>query len=299
MSLAGIHQVPQKSVILLSGPPGAGKSTFCHEVVLDSLAMDRPVVFVSTEQGPAEIVGHLRDKGMGELPPGALHFVDVFAQTVGLATPQRADTLHANCQDLNSLSMAIAKLQQRIATRDILLAFDSLTSPYLFNKEEMFRFIKLCLLKFAAEGNSVLALVDEGCGKEQDLVAMMSVVDGVIKIEMGKDRRFLNVIKHPRLRATRVEVPVRPNPTIKCAFDLYRSKAAFQAERMRQWVRSMSAQGRATMRAEVGEPLLAESCALEWHALGPQEVPDHDVRAKQGGRPFLHGEGDVAVLSPA
>jgi KaiC/GvpD/RAD55 family RecA-like ATPase len=136
VSLAEIQEVPKGSLILLAGPSGAGKSTFCHQVVLNGLAMDKPVIFVTTEQGPAEITGLLREKGMGELPPGALSFVDAFAQTVGLATSGRPDTIHASCEDLNSLSMAIAKLQQRIGKRDIMLAFDSLTSPYLFSKDK-------------------------------------------------------------------------------------------------------------------------------------------------------------------
>jgi KaiC/GvpD/RAD55 family RecA-like ATPase/predicted hydrocarbon binding protein len=209
-SLAEIQEAPRNSLILLAGPPGAGKSTFCHQVVLNGLAMDRPVIFVTTEQGPAEIAALLRERGMGELLPGSLSFVDAFAQTVGLSTSDRADTVHANCEDLNSLSMAIARLQRRIGREGILLAFDSLTSPYLFSKEEMFRFMRLCLLRFAAEGNSVVALVDEGCGKEEDLVAMMSVADGVIKMEMAEDRQFLTVVKHPKARPTRIELPLEP-----------------------------------------------------------------------------------------
>jgi KaiC/GvpD/RAD55 family RecA-like ATPase/predicted hydrocarbon binding protein len=207
-SLAEIQEVPRNSLILLSGPPGAGKSMFCHQVVLNGLTMDRPVIFVTTEQGPAEISGLLREKGMGELRPGALSFVDAFAQTVGLATPGRADTIHASCEDLNSLSMAIAKLQRKVGRKDILLVFDSLTSPYLFNKEGVFRFIRLCLLKFAAEGNSVVALVDEGCGKEEDLVAMMSVADGIIRMEMKENSRIVNVVKHPRLAPTKITTPI-------------------------------------------------------------------------------------------
>jgi len=113
-SLAQIADVPTGSLILVTGPPGAGKSTFCHQMVLSSIAMDRPVIFLTTEQRPTEITALLREKGMGELPPGALSFVDAFAQTVGLATPGRPDTIHANCEDLNSMSMAIAKLEQKI-----------------------------------------------------------------------------------------------------------------------------------------------------------------------------------------
>jgi KaiC/GvpD/RAD55 family RecA-like ATPase len=208
LSLAEIQEVPKNSLILLAGPPGAGKSTFCHQVVLNGLALDRPVIFVTTEQGPAEIVGLLREKGMGEFPPGALSFVDAFAQTVGLATPGRPDTIHANCEDLNSLSMAIAKLQRKVGRKDILLAFDSLTSPYLFNREEVFRFMRLCLAKFAAEGNSVVALVDEGCGKEEDLVAMMSVADGIIRMEIKDSSRVVNVVKHPKVEPTKIETPM-------------------------------------------------------------------------------------------
>jgi predicted hydrocarbon binding protein/KaiC/GvpD/RAD55 family RecA-like ATPase len=208
VSIADIQTVPEGSLILLVGPPGAGKSTFCHQVVLNSIATDRPILFVTTEQGPTEITGLLQEQGLGELPPGALSFVDAFAETVGLATPERADTLGANCEDLNSISVALAKLQQRVGRKKILLAFDSLTSPYLFNREEILRFIRLCLLRFAAEGNSVVALMDEGCGRAEDLVAMMSVADGIITMEMGENARIVHVVKHPKVAPTTMETPM-------------------------------------------------------------------------------------------
>jgi predicted hydrocarbon binding protein/KaiC/GvpD/RAD55 family RecA-like ATPase len=213
-SLAKIADVPTGSLILVTGAPGAGKSTLCHQVVLNGIATDRPIIFVTTEQGPAEITALLREKGMAELPPGALSFVDAFAQTVGLSTRERPDTVHANCEDLNSISLAIAKLQQRAGRKDILLAFDSLTSPYLFNREEILRFIRLCLLGFAAEGNSVVALMDEGCGKSEDLVAMMSVADGIITMEMEENARIVRVVKHPKMPPTTMETPVTPSPVL-------------------------------------------------------------------------------------
>jgi KaiC/GvpD/RAD55 family RecA-like ATPase/predicted hydrocarbon binding protein len=208
LSLAEIQNVPQESLILLSGSPGAGKSTFCHEVVLNGLAIERPVVYVTTEHSPTEVIGLLSEKGLGKLMPGALNFIDAFGETVGASNLERSDTVTANCEDLNSISMAIARVQERIGRHDALLAFDSLTSPYLFNREEVFRFMRLCLAKFASEGNSVLALMDEGCGKEEDLGAMMSVADGIIKMEIRESSRTLNVVKHPKVRPTRIEVPI-------------------------------------------------------------------------------------------
>jgi GTPase SAR1 family protein len=72
LSLTEIQEVPKNNLILLVGPPGAGKSTFCYQVVLNGMAMDRPVIFVTTEHGPSEVIDLLKEKGMGEPPPGAL-----------------------------------------------------------------------------------------------------------------------------------------------------------------------------------------------------------------------------------
>jgi KaiC/GvpD/RAD55 family RecA-like ATPase/predicted hydrocarbon binding protein len=246
LSLAEIQEVPKESLILLAGAPGAGKSTFCHQAVLSGLAMDRPVIFVTTEHGPTEVIGLLVEKGMRAVPPGALSFIDAFGETVGVTTPERPDTIGANCEDLNSISMAIARLQQRIGKRDILLSFDSLTSPYLFNKEEVFRFIRLCLAKFASEGNSVLALMDEGCGKEEDLGAMTSIADGIIKMEIKESSRIVNVVKHPKVRPTRIELPVEPRR-------VGLETRNFDPDMLRKYTRAINREDEAFWRRELGD----------------------------------------------
>jgi predicted hydrocarbon binding protein len=68
--------------------------------------------------------------------------------------------------------------------------------------------MRLFLSRLAAEGNSVVVLVDEGCGKSEDLVAMMSVADGVIRMEVEAGSRLVHVVKHPRVAPTTIETPV-------------------------------------------------------------------------------------------
>jgi predicted hydrocarbon binding protein/KaiC/GvpD/RAD55 family RecA-like ATPase len=205
VSLAKIQEPPDKSLILLSGTPGAGKSTFCRQLVIRSIANDSPVIFVTSEQSPTEVIEVLRGMGIGE--SGVLSFVDAFSETVGLTTAQRSDTVDANCADLNSLSIAITRQKERVGKEGVFLAFDSLTSPYLFSGAEIVKFMRLFLLKFAAEGNSVLALVDEGCGRAEDLVAMQSVADGILRMEVKERLRFINVVKHPEVEPAVIEVP--------------------------------------------------------------------------------------------
>jgi CRP-like cAMP-binding protein/KaiC/GvpD/RAD55 family RecA-like ATPase len=215
LSLAEIQKIPRNSLTLVIGPPGAGKSAFCHQVVLNSIAESTPVIFVTTEQSPSGVVQLLVEKGTGGPESGALCFVDAFSQTVGVKAPNRPDTICADCGDLNSISIATTRLRERMGQEGILLAFDSLTTPYLFSGAEIAKFMRLFLSKLTAEGNSVLALMDEGCGKSEDLVAMMSVADGVIKMKTEENRQVFHVVKHPKVRPTRVEILVEPRTRMK------------------------------------------------------------------------------------
>jgi len=246
MSLAKIQEPPDKGLILLAGAPGAGKSTFCHQVVLNTIVADRPVIFVTSERSPTEVTGLLSERGMAG--PVGLNFVDAFTETVGLTCIQRSDTVYANCADLNSLSIAITKLQERTGKKGALLVFDSLTSPYLFSGVEVVKFIRLFLSKFAAEGNSVLALMDEGCGKEEDLGAMMSVADGILRMEIKESSRVINVVKHPKVTPTRIEVPIEPTRV-----GLSSPEISFDPIVGRQWARAMITEGEAGVRREVGD----------------------------------------------
>jgi len=208
VSLTQLQEVPPKNLILLVGPPGSGKTTFCQQAVLSSIEM-RPVIYITTESTPSKVLDSLRQRGLGEVLPHSLSFVDAFHETVGLSTADRPDTVNASSGDLTSLGIAISKMRERM-DENVLLIFDSLTTPYLMGGSEILSFMRTTLLRSAAEGDAVLACVDEGCGNDKDLTAMMSTADGIIKMITEEDRRFLNVVKHPNLSSIRTEVPLEP-----------------------------------------------------------------------------------------
>ena len=245
MSVAQLQEVPSKNTILLVGPPGSGKSTFCQQVVLQNLAMDRPIIYVTTEYGPSEAERSLKERGLGEVEPGLLNFIDAYNETVGVSVSDRPDTIYADCNDLSSIDIAISKTSERIGKKGVLLIFDSLTSPYLFSGAEILRFMRQTLSRFAASGNGVLGCMDEGCGKSEDMVAMMTLSSGVIKMELREGKKVLSVVKHPRIEPTEIEVSVTVRPHV--------ISSCYDTEYVRRQAKMAALGSRATLRPEVGD----------------------------------------------
>jgi KaiC/GvpD/RAD55 family RecA-like ATPase/predicted hydrocarbon binding protein len=219
MAITEIQNIPQGKLLLLTGFPGAGKSTFCQQIAINGIATGLPVIYVTTESTSNDLVTSLQERGMGKTMPETLAIVDAFTQTVGLMCKPHGITLCANCADLNSLSIAVTKLRGRMNDKPLMLVFDSLTSPYLFNGLNVIKFIQQFLAMLALEGNAVVATMDAGCGKAEDLGAIMSIPDGIIQLEMRQKEQTIKVVKHPSLKPSSFNTSIARKFSVETALE--------------------------------------------------------------------------------
>jgi len=266
MSLNVILSAPVSNLILLTGAPGSGKSTFCHQMVMEGLAAGHPVIFISSEQTIERVVSRMREQGLGGSESDLLNFVDAYTQTVGLSPTGRADTTQANCADLNSITIAISKRRRQWPAKSLLLVFDSLTSPCLFNGAGVIHFVQLFLTKFVGEGHAVVAALDDNCGSVQDLGAIQSLVDGIIHLDLYNDDQTIRVIKHPSLPPTTIKRRIQVKPAFKETFK-------FDPEAVHAFFTSLI-EGKNILRPKTGDrlhmfwPNLAHWSAMLWDPAG-------------------------------
>ena len=62
VSVTQLREIPSENMILIVGPYGSGKSTFCEQIFLQNLAIDRPVIYVTTEYDSSKAEASLREK---------------------------------------------------------------------------------------------------------------------------------------------------------------------------------------------------------------------------------------------
>jgi predicted hydrocarbon binding protein/KaiC/GvpD/RAD55 family RecA-like ATPase len=266
MSIRELHNIPTGNLFFLIGSPGAGKTTFSQQAIVEALAIERPTIVVTTEETPAEMILRMSKIGLREPFPDCLRFVDAFTQTVGLSRVQRADSLEAHCADLNSIMMAISRSRSKMNGRGMLLVLDSLTSPYLLSGGEVIRFAQIYLSKIAAEGNAVLVLMDEGVGQFEDLNALLSFADGIIRLTLQGEKQMVELVKHPDL------TPASYHQLLETEPDLMDALEVIDPEFNRKFIRSLF-YGEDLIRPTVGDfidPIWPNLC----HWSGTQWDPD-------------------------
>lgn len=180
--------LPKGSVIVIGGPPGAGKTIFTQQICFHAAAPKQRVLYFNTLSEPtAKTLRYLSQFGFFDakkLDDGGIKFVDlgVILRTKGL-------------EEASKLLMdQVKKIKPTIVVIDSFKVFDDLAK----SKEELRKFgYELAVYLMAWETTTFL--LGEYGSEEIETNPLFSIIDGLILItqreQSGEQQRFIQVVK--------------------------------------------------------------------------------------------------------
>src|SRR5438128_729423 len=177
---------PEKSAILVAGPPGIGKEALGYWFMQNGLSQGDFCLYI-TRLAVSEVYQDIRAFGVdGKSAP--IWFAREGGQT------------KCDLNDLAGLSVNIKETLRRNGDKPIRVVTDILSSLLMLNSPEtIYRFLSQLLSEVKQYNAVVLASLEEGMHQPQVLAAMEQLFDGVLELRLYEEglriRPLLRILK--------------------------------------------------------------------------------------------------------
>jgi len=182
---------PDKSSILIVGPPGIGKEALGYWFAQTGLVQGDFCLYV-TRLSVREVLQDV--KGFG---------IDM-QQRVPFWLSSDGGQVKYNVNDLASFSYNLKDVLKQNANRRIRVVIDVLSSLLMLNQPEtIYRFLDQLLADAKQYDAVILATMEEGMHKPEVLTAMQQLFDGVVELRLYEEGlRVLPLLRIKKMRGT-------------------------------------------------------------------------------------------------
>jgi KaiC/GvpD/RAD55 family RecA-like ATPase len=180
--------IPAGSAVLVYGPPFLGKEILARRFILSNLQAGVPGVFVLTNTAASDVRKGLEDadKGYAEFERKHLvRFVDTYSRGIGAADSFKDAEYLDGALDLNSVSLAVNKVQAGLITHNDAhaLVVDSVSTFIAYsNAQTAFRFLQTLIGRTRRVGATGLFLMDQGMHSDADVQMFKHLMSGTIEL---------------------------------------------------------------------------------------------------------------------
>ncbi len=186
--------IPSQTLLLVTGPPGSGKSTLSTEIAGNILKRGGGVVYAITSDTPNGVRNKLRIRGYEPPEPESLKIVDCFSWRYG----KPGENGIRNLTDLNGLSLRIKEgLAALKDKKEVLLVIDSLSDFLMYSeKNSVYKALQIISGEVKRkQGRFGLVVLEEGMHTSDVLNTVSYIMDGVIQMKMEGTKRLLRITK--------------------------------------------------------------------------------------------------------
>lgn len=186
---------PDKSAVLVVGPPGIGKEALGYWFTQTGLAQNDFCLYV-TRLPVREVLQDVKGFGIE------------MQQKVPLWLASEGGQIKYDVNDLASLSFNIKDTLKKNSDRRIRIVVDVVSSLLMLNQPEtVYKFLSQLLEEAKQYDVVVLATLEEGMHRPEVLVAMQQLFDGVLELRLYEEG--LKVLSLLRIRKMR-GIPPQP-----------------------------------------------------------------------------------------
>ena len=199
--------IPPNSTILLIGPPGCGKTTFCQQFIFSGLKNNKSVFYVTLDSSPDDVITSMAGLKMDVKPfmkKKLLYFLDAYSWKVGGGKDNENIKVINGGLDINNINLTLAEILDKIGSSDKRGIFDSLSTLLLYTPPELVtRFIPVLIAKIKRADSIMILILEEGVHDEKLVNTLSFMVDGVMNIKMEGNKRLIQVSKIKGTSSTR------------------------------------------------------------------------------------------------
>lgn len=184
---------PDKSAVLVVGPPGIGKEALGYWFTQTGLVQGDFCLYV-TRLSVRDVLHDIRGFGID------------MQQKVPLWMAGEGGQIRYEINDLASLSFNVKEALKKNSNRRIRVVLDGISSMLMLNQAEaIYKFVNQLLADAKQYDAVLLATLEEGMHKPEVLTAMQQLFDGVVELKLYEEG--LRVLPLLRIRKMRGAPP--------------------------------------------------------------------------------------------
>ena len=191
----GVDSVPFGMNILITGPPGVGKSVLCENLMVECLKKEINVVYVSLDTSPEDIRTRVLKQDIKTLKKiKKLTFIDGYSWLLNKICEKH---YVSHLSNLSDLSIQLFYSLNKNSNDFQIIIFDSISTLFLYNSErEIKRFIQVNTARIRGCQSIFFWTIEEGIHSQAFYNSLHHMIDGIIETRLVEDKdlkRFIRV----------------------------------------------------------------------------------------------------------